>query len=63
MPAMIQVTTLLPPTGSRASVAGYDTIRQPGEVRRRTGCVPQLLSAVFATLVAIAARLYGRMGS
>jgi ABC-type multidrug transport system ATPase subunit len=37
------LTTLLPPTSGRAGVAGYDIIRQPGEVRRHIGYVPQLL--------------------
>ena len=39
------LTTLLPPTSGTASVAGYDIVRQPAEVRRRIGYVPQLLSA------------------
>lgn len=39
------LTTLLPPTSGSASVAGYDIIGRPTEVRRRIGYVPQLLSA------------------
>jgi ABC-2 type transport system ATP-binding protein len=39
------LTTLLPPTAGRASVAGFDVARQPREVRRHIGYVPQLLSA------------------
>ncbi len=39
------LTTLLPPTEGRASVAGLDVVRQAGDVRRIIGYVPQLLSA------------------
>jgi ABC-2 type transport system ATP-binding protein len=39
------LTTLLPPSAGRALVAGFDIVRQPGEVRRHIGYVPQLLSA------------------
>jgi ABC-2 type transport system ATP-binding protein len=39
------LTTLLPPSSGSATVAGYDIIRQPAEVRRHIGYVPQLLSA------------------
>lgn len=39
------LTTLLPPTSGRAVVAGFDVTRQPMEVRRRIGYVPQALSA------------------
>ena len=39
------LTTLLPPTSGSASVAGFDLRRQPGDVRRVIGYVPQLLSA------------------
>lgn len=35
------LTTLLPPTGGRARVAGFDVGGQPGEVRRRIGYVGQ----------------------
>jgi len=37
--------TLLPPTAGTARVAGFDIHRQPMEVRRAIGYVPQLLSA------------------
>src|ERR1039458_5092121 len=39
------LTTLLPPTSGSATVAGYDIVTQPAEVRRHIGYVPQLLSA------------------
>ena len=39
------LTTMLPPTSGRALVAGFDVQTQPGEVRKRIGYVPQLLSA------------------
>jgi ABC-2 type transport system ATP-binding protein len=39
------LTTILPPTSGTASVAGFDIVRQPGEVRRRIGYVSQMLSA------------------
>lgn len=39
------LTTLLPPTSGTARVAGFDICRQPAEVRRRVGYVPQFLSA------------------
>jgi len=39
------LTTLLPPSSGRAVVAGYDVQRQPAEVRRHIGYVPQLVSA------------------
>jgi ABC-2 type transport system ATP-binding protein len=35
------LTTLLPPTGGRALVAGFDVARDPDEVRRRIGYVGQ----------------------
>jgi ABC-2 type transport system ATP-binding protein len=37
--------TLLPPSAGTAEVAGFDVAREPGQVRRRIGYVPQLLSA------------------
>ncbi len=37
--------TLLPPTAGRATVGGYDVVRQAGAVRRLLGYVPQALSA------------------
>lgn len=42
---MKMLTTLLPPSSGSATVAGYDIVRQPAEVRRHIGYVPQLLSA------------------
>jgi ABC-2 type transport system ATP-binding protein len=38
------LTTLLPPTSGVARVAGFDVARQPGDVRRAIGYVPQMLS-------------------
>jgi ABC-2 type transport system ATP-binding protein len=60
---MKMLTTLLPPTSGTASVAGYDIVRSPAEVRRRIGYVPQLLSAdgsltAYENLL-LSARLYG----
>jgi ABC-2 type transport system ATP-binding protein len=57
------LTTLLPPTSGSAQVAGYDILRQPADVRRMIGYVPQLISA-DATLsgyenLLIFAKLYG----
>jgi ABC-2 type transport system ATP-binding protein len=39
------LTTLLPPSGGRATLAGYDVTHQPENVRRCIGYVPQALSA------------------
>jgi ABC-2 type transport system ATP-binding protein len=39
------LTTLLAPTSGRASVGGFDVAREPNEVRRAIGYVPQLISA------------------
>jgi ABC-2 type transport system ATP-binding protein len=39
------LTTLLPPTSGTATVAGFDVVRQPLDVRRRIGYVPQMPSA------------------
>jgi ABC-type multidrug transport system ATPase subunit len=36
------LTTLLPPSSGSATIAGYDIISQPAEVRRHIGYVPQL---------------------
>jgi ABC-2 type transport system ATP-binding protein len=61
------LTTLLPPTSGSAIVAGFDIARDPVEVRRHIGYVPQMPSAdgdltgdenllLFAKLYAIPAR-------
>lgn len=39
------LTTLLPPSGGTARVAGFDILREAREVRKVIGYVPQLLSA------------------
>ena len=39
------LTTLLPPSGGAARVAGFDIVAQAVQVRRHIGYVPQLLSA------------------
>ncbi|MEP0934723.1 MULTISPECIES: ATP-binding cassette domain-containing protein [unclassified Leptolyngbya] len=39
------LTTLLPPSAGRASIAGFDIARQASQVRRLIGYVPQALSA------------------
>ena len=57
------LTTLLPPSSGSASVAGYDIVREPAQVRRRIGYVPQLLSADGSLTgtenLLLSARLYG----
>jgi len=57
------LTTLLPPTSGSASVAGYDIVTQPADVRRHIGYVPQLLSADGSLTgnenMLLSARLYG----
>jgi len=57
------LTTLLPATSGEARVAGFDIAREPKDVRRRIGYVPQLLSADGALTGAenllLSARLYG----
>lgn len=55
--------TLLPVSEGTARVAGFDIVRQPREVRRRIGYVPQMLSADgeltgYENLL-ISAKLYG----
>lgn len=61
--AIKMLTTPLPPTSGTAAVAGYDIIREPGEVRRKIGYVPQLLSADGSLTgyenMLLSARLYG----
>ena len=57
------LTTLLPPTSGSATVAGYDIVSQPADVRRHIGYVPQLLSADGSLTgnenMLLSARLYG----
>jgi ABC-2 type transport system ATP-binding protein len=56
------LTTLLPPSSGRASVAGFDVAREPQRVRAHIGYVPQLLSADGALSgyenLLLSARLY-----
>ena len=37
------VTNHLPPTAGRASIGGFDVVRDAEEVRRLNGCVPETL--------------------
>jgi len=57
------LTTLLPPSGGRARVAGFDIVRQARQVRRRIGYVPQMLSADAGLTgrenLMLSAKLYG----
>jgi ABC-2 type transport system ATP-binding protein len=57
------LTTLLAPSAGTAVVAGFDVVRQPAEVRRRIGYVPQMLSADGALTgyenLRLSAKLYG----
>ncbi len=57
------LTTLLPPSGGLARVAGFDVVKQSLEVRRRIGYVPQLVSADAGLTgeenLDLSARLYG----
>jgi ABC-2 type transport system ATP-binding protein len=43
--ALKMLTTLLPPTGGTATVAGFDIQREASKVRRAIGYVPQMISA------------------
>jgi len=56
------LTTLLSPTSGSAIVGGHDSVREPAQVRRRIGYVPQALSADGALTGAenlmLSARLY-----
>ncbi len=56
------LTTLLPITAGTGTVAGYDIVRQPEQIRRHIGYVPQLLSADGALTawenLLLSARLY-----
>ncbi|MGH9691853.1 MAG: ATP-binding cassette domain-containing protein [Candidatus Acidiferrales bacterium] len=57
------LTTLLPPSEGTASVAGFDIVREPREVRRAIGYVSQMLSAdgdlTGYENLSISAKLYG----
>jgi len=57
------LTTLLKPSEGTALVAGFDIAQAPGEVRKRIGYVPQLLSADGALTgyenLTLSAKLYG----
>jgi ABC-2 type transport system ATP-binding protein len=61
------LTTLLPPTSGTATVAGFDIVRTPHEVRRRIGYVPQVLSADGGLTgyenLKLSAKLYGIPGA
>jgi ABC-2 type transport system ATP-binding protein len=61
------LTTLLDASAGSATVAGYDVARQPVEVRRHIGYVPQMLSADGALTatenLALSASLYGLRGN
>jgi ABC-2 type transport system ATP-binding protein len=61
------LTTLLPPSAGTASVAGFDIVREPKEVRRHIGYVSQMLSSDgeltgYENLL-ISAKLYGLSGA
>jgi ABC-2 type transport system ATP-binding protein len=57
------LTTLLRPTGGRATVAGHDVVRDPGAVRLRIGAALQEVSLdpkqTGAELLRLQGRLYG----
>jgi len=57
------LTTLLAPSSGTATVAGYDIVQSPAQVRRRIGYVPQMLSADGALTgkenLMLSAKLYG----
>jgi len=60
---MKMLTTLLPPSSGTALVAGCDIVKEPAEVRRHIGYIPQLLSADGSLTgyenLLLSARLYG----
>jgi ABC-2 type transport system ATP-binding protein len=45
------LTTLLPPTSGEARVGGFSITRQPVEVRRAIGYVPQAVSVALTPVV------------
>jgi ABC-2 type transport system ATP-binding protein len=57
------LTTLIPPTSGSARVGGFDIHRQPNEVRRRIGVIPQATTSDMELSVEenllIFAKLYG----
>ncbi len=57
------LTTLIPPTDGVAFVNGFDVVRQPNEVRRCIGVIPQATTAdlelTLAENLIIFAKLYG----
>jgi ABC-2 type transport system ATP-binding protein len=61
------LTTLVPPTGGTAVVAGYDIVREPNAVRAGIGVIPQNLTSdpelTCAENIGIHARLYGITGA
>jgi len=61
------MTTLLAPSSGTARVAGFDVTTQAGQVRRRIGYVPQMLSAdgglTARENLTLSASLYGLRGA
>ena len=61
------LTTLVPPTGGTAVVAGHDIIRDPTAVRESIGVIPQNMTSdpelTCAENLGIHARLYGITGA
>jgi ABC-2 type transport system ATP-binding protein len=61
------LTTLVPPTGGTAMVAGHDIIRDPTAVRESIGVIPQNMTSdpelTCAENIGIHARLYGITGA
>ena len=57
------LTTLLEPSSGSATVAGFDIVKEPAEVRAHIGYVPQMVSADGALTgrenLMLSARLYG----
>mgnify|MGYP001250113675 CR=1 FL=1 len=57
------LTTLVPPTGGSARVAGHDVVKEPDEVRQAIGVIPQNMTSdpdlTCAENLSIHARLYG----
>jgi ABC-2 type transport system ATP-binding protein len=55
------LTTLLPPSGGTAQVAGYDIERQPARVREEIAYVPQLVSADGGLTASENLRLFAKL--